>query len=58
MGPQAKSLEFVPYCVKAELREESAEKRGGEEKKVSIPKEDGHKLKLCPRWMCVSGAHT
>lgn len=25
LGPQAKSLEFVPYCLKAKPREESAE---------------------------------
>ena len=34
VGPQAKSLEFVPYCLKAKLREESAEGREGGEKEV------------------------
>lgn len=35
LGPQAKSLEFVPYCLKAKPREESAEGRG--EKEVPVP---------------------
>lgn len=34
VGPQAKSLKFVPYCLKAKLREEGAERRGGEQEEV------------------------
>lgn len=59
VGPQAKSLEFVPYCLKAKPREKSAEGREGERKGGASPRADGHKPKLCPRWKwpCISGAH-
>lgn len=39
VGPQAKSLEFVPYCLKAKPREESAEGREWGEK--SMPRQMG-----------------
>lgn len=38
VGPQAKSLEFVPYCLKAEMREESARKREGKKRRCQSPR--------------------
>lgn len=41
VGPQAKSLEFVPYCLKAKLREEIAEEREWEQQEVPAPGQMG-----------------
>lgn len=53
LGPQAKSLEFVPYCLKAKPREESAEGRAGEKKEVPVPGQTG----TAPSCAHPAGAH-
>lgn len=47
MGPQAKSLEFVPYCLKAKPKEKGAEGRDGKRKGGASPWAWGHRPKLC-----------